>query len=79
MSEAMGKLNKKVHFLVQEGQKCPLLGSNMSLFVRISWSFYKDKGQQESCITDIVGYSDTAYSDKPLIVTLFVIPKWLVC
>ena len=29
--------------------------------------------------TGLVGYSDTAYSDKLLIVTLLAFPKWLVC
>ena len=45
MSQAMGSLTKKCIFLSKMGPKCPFLGSNMSFFVGILQSFYKDKGQ----------------------------------
>ena len=38
-----------------------------------SWKAYRN------IYTGLVGYNDTAYSDKPFLVTLKAFPKWLVC
>ena len=55
------------------------LSKYATAFVLMSTTPWSQHDRSSCLITGLVGYNDTAYSDKLLIVTLFAIPIWLVC